>query len=273
MSTRPGTTGTFEFDPATNAFHVTFEGLLVNNLYPKTNPISTFDDVTAFLMPNQSQLLVFDDAPMIVPGVPGEPPINNLGMAYIPTRATFDPPSKLLTFGNDLAIGLVPDVSLVRTPEGTYVNETGSAEPVVGASFSINPLQFLGQDSTDRFLFGDSSFSIFNSSGAFASGRLTDIGIDPLSFSFTADVTLDDVPGELFSPFIQNWAVSPTISLLGPVATLDLVSATEGFSVAGGSPTDFINASRSQVPEPSTLMLLGSGLGLYVIVRMRRPRK
>lgn len=263
-SLRPGTTGTGALDPLTGEFQARYEGLLVNNLYPSTNPILYFSEVSGFLSPNLTEAFISTTEPMIVPGVPGQPPIDDRGMAYIATAATFDPASGLLSFGDNLDASLIPDVSLVRTPDGKYVSEAGGEESLVGASFLIDPLRFAGQDSAGRFLFADSQFSIFNASGTFASGQLTDIGIDPSSFSFTADVAFDDVMNALSSSFIEDWQAAPTLQLLGPVATLDLVSATEGFVLAGSSPVDFTNASPTAVTEPGTLLLFGTSLlGLF----------
>ena len=178
VSMRPNTSGTFQFEPTTGEFQARYEGVLVNDLYPETNPILFFSDVTGFVMPDQSEVLVFTTEPMIVPGVPGEPPVDSLGMAYIPTIATFDPVSNELTFGDNLDSGLAQDVALVRTPEGMYVSDFGVVEPLIGATFLVDPLQFLGQQSMGPYLFADSRFSIFNPQGVFATGLLTGIHIE-----------------------------------------------------------------------------------------------
>jgi len=271
-SLRPGTTGQGEVNSTTGEFQARYEGSLVNTLYPSGRPIVFFGEATGFISPDRSQVLLSTTEPMIVPGGPGQPPIDRLGMAYIATRATFDPASRALFFTDNVDPSLSPDVSIVRTPEGNYIADRLAGEPLVGARFLIDPLSFLGRDSTGRFLFADSHFSIFDSDGTFAAGQLTGIGIDPSSYLFTAGVVFDELSDALPSSFISNWRAAPFLQLLGPEATLDLVSATEGFLLAGSSPIDFINASPI-VPEPSMLLLLGSSLiGLAGIAWRRRHR-
>lgn len=246
----PGTSGSFEFDPETGSFEARYSGLLVNDLYPGENPIHFFSDVAGFVLSTDPrQIFVSTESePMIVPGAPGVPPVDNLGMAYIPTRAIFDPVRSQLNFRDSVSTEFNPSVSIVRTPDGTYISEVGDLEPLVGAKFVIDPLIFLRRDGdTGAYLFADSQFSIVNSN-QFARGRLTDIKIDPQSFLFTAAVVLDTSEGN--SPFIEAWRSAPGIQLLGPAATLDLVSATEDFSVAGSSPIDFINVAPTCTVDP-----------------------
>jgi hypothetical protein len=252
---RPNTVGRGELNLATGEFQARYEGLLTNNLYPATNPIRVFSEVAGFVGPDPTQVFLTATEPMIVPGVPGAPPLDSRGMAYIATMATFDQGSRLLTFRDNLTREPAPDVSIVRTQDGTYISEPDPREPLVGASFELDPLRFLGLNEAGRFVFEDAGFTIVNQDGILARGELSDIGIDPSSFRFTAAITFDELPGEFLSPFLRSWALAPDIQLLGPAATLDLVFATEGFTFTGASPTDFINGFP-RVPEPSTAALV-----------------
>jgi hypothetical protein len=176
----PGTNGSFQFDPQTGSFEARYSGLLVNDLYPAENPIHFFSDVAGFVLPEQPQQIFVstETEPMIVPGIPGEPPVDNLGMAYIPTRAMFDPLTSQLTFSDSVSTESTPSVSIVRTPDGRYIFEIGALEPLIGAKFRIDPLIFLRRDDgTGAYLFANSHFSIVNSKNV-ASGQLTNIKID-----------------------------------------------------------------------------------------------
>jgi PEP-CTERM motif len=270
MVLRPNTTGRGELDLVTGEFQARYEGLLTNNLYPASNPIRVFGEAAGFLGRDPRQVFLNTTEPMIIPGVPGAPPLDNAGMAYIATIAAFDQRSGLLAFRDNLNLEQPPDVSIVRTKDGTYISEADPREPLVGARFQLDPLKFLGVNGAGRFLFADSRFSIFNQDGTLATGQLSDIGIDPSSFLFTAEIAFDEA-GKLLSPFLQSWELAPEIQLLGPAATLDLVSATEGFTITAASPIDFINGFP-RVPEPTTLLLLGSGLAGLGVLRYRRNR-
>jgi PEP-CTERM motif len=270
MALRPNTTGRGELDLTTGEFQARYEGLLTNNLYPASNPIRVFSEVAGFLGRDPTQVFLNATEPMIIPGVPGAPPLDKAGMAYIATIAAFDQRSGLLAFRDNLNLEQPPDVSIVRTKDGAYISESDAREPLVGARFQLDPLKFLGVNGAGRFLFADSRFSIFNQDGTLATGQLSDIGIDPSSFLFTAEIAFDKA-GELLSPFLQSWELAPEIQLLGPAATLDLVSATEGFTITAASPIDFINGFP-RVPEPTTLLLLGSGLAGLGVLRYRRSR-
>ncbi|MGE3539509.1 MAG: PEP-CTERM sorting domain-containing protein [Candidatus Tectimicrobiota bacterium] len=256
---RQGTSGTFHFDPLRGIFRASYEGSLVNNLYPVTNPITFFSDISGLVFPNGTEIAIWTTSePAIIPGVPGESPLDSNGMAYVPTQVTFNAGSRSLSFGDNLYVHDTPDIAIVRTASGAYLTTSSASEPLVGAALSINPMQFLGKDGGGTYLFSDSDFSITGAGGILAAGRLLSPEIDSTTFQLTADPVVTFLESTIHDSFLNGWAKNPYIQLLGPVGTAELVSATDGFSLDGTSPTDFENLWTT--PEPSSWLLLATGL-------------
>lgn len=247
-----------DFNVGTGDITAYLETITSNDLYPiGINPILDFGKVQVKVLSDNEIELVSsaENNQIIVPGVTGQPPSYPLGLAYIGTIASFDSNTGLLTFGDNLGNGLTPDVSIVSSPDGIYYSSPTNAENLVGASFAIEPLQFLGQDNSGsdlRYLFSDAKFSLSNSNGIFASGVLKNIGIETYSFGFTGDVVLDDNINFLSSPFIDKWRSNPTIQLLGPLAANSLIASSLGFTQNGTSGVDFTNLEP--VPEPTSIL-------------------
>ncbi|GCA77357.1 hypothetical protein MiTe_04211 [Microcystis aeruginosa NIES-2520] len=252
----------FDFNLSTGKIDVYSEEEITNDLYPEANPILVFSYTQGQIVSDYEIQFTSNNDPMIVPGVTGQPPSYPLGMAYIGTIASFNSNTGLLIFRDNLGNGLTPDVSIVSSPNDTYYSSPTNSETLVGASFSVEPLRFLGVDTNDsdlRYLFSDARFSLFNSNGIFASGVLRNISIETYSFGFTGDVFLDKDTNFLSSPFIDRWRSNPTIQLLGPLATNLLLASTDDFIMDGTSGIDFTNL-EPKVPEPSsTLSLLALG--------------
>lgn len=268
---RPGSSASFNFDPSTGFFAAHFEGLLTNDLYPESNPIIYFSDVSGMLYPDGQTLRVSTTDPMIVPGVPGQSRAST-GMGYMATRPIFDADSGLLHIADNTDLSASPDVSILRDMAGTYLSSETSAEPLVGAVFDIEPIQYLSMDGQGNYIFGDTTFTICNGSGQLATGHLTNIRIQADTFSFMCDVS-SWTPGPLSSSYLDTWFnVSPSVQLLGPVATLDLVEGTTGsgaFSQSYTGHVDFVNGES--VPAPPSLALCVIGL-LTAGAFARRPR-
>ena len=260
ITPRPGIDGKFEFDSGTGKLDVRLEEILTNDLYPNTNPILIFSNAEGQIISDTEILFTTTSDLMIVPGVPNQPPIDAQGMAYIPTVAFYDANTNLLTFKDNLLLASNPDVSIVRTPGGTYLSTPGLTEPLVGATYQIQPLQFLGEDNNGCYRFSDSSFSIFNSDGVFIQGRLTNTGFCTDTFNFTSNAILEPLSNPLFSPFIERWIADPfpLLQLLSPEGTNALLGITGDFSVSGSSPIDAINLIP-KTPESSNI------LGLFAI--------
>lgn len=274
ISNRPNSNSNFEFDLSTGTINAYNEQQLINNLYPETNPILIFSNNVGNIVSDFEIFINSDSDPMIVPGVPGEPPINNLGMAYISTIASFDSQIGLITFHDNLSNGLISDVSIVRSSDGQYFSMPTNLESLVGASFEIEPLEFLdtdlGQDGRSHYFFSDARFSLFNSEGIFASGLLTNIKIETNFYGFTGDVVLDSDQAFLSSPFMNIWRLNPTIQLLGPLATESLISSTNRFTQDGISDTDFTNLEPEPVHEPPTILGTAVAFGFFMYFKKRK---
>ena len=251
------------------------EETITNDLYSGANPILVFSNTQGQIVSDNEIQVTSNNDPMIVPGFPGQLPSYPLGIAYIGTIASFDSNTGLLNFGDNLGDGLTADVSIVSSPDGTYDWNPTSSEALVGASFTIEPSQFLGEDNSGpdlRYLFSDSRFSLFNSDGIFASGILRNISIETYSFNFTGDIVLDENVSFLSSPFIDRWRSNPSLQLLGPLASNALIASTLGFSQNGTSGIDHVNLEP--VPEPLTILgsVAALGFGAYA-ERKRKPSK
>lgn len=281
ISLAPQKKYSFNINPTTGTIELKVEAITSNNLYSvDINPILNFGIAQGkILSDNEIEFVTSTNDPGIVPGVPGKPPINNLGMAYIATIASFNSQTSLLTFNDNLNNVLMPDISIVRSFDGQYFSRPTNAENLVGASYEIEPLQFLrtelGRDSFRKYFFSDARFLLSNSEGVFASGLLTNINIETNFYSFSGDVVLDKNQDFLPSPFMNIWRSNPTIQLLGPLGTESLISFTNRFTHDGTSNIDFTNL-EPKVPEPSSilgLLALGSlGTGLTLKRKLKQSK-
>ena len=246
-----------EFSPEFDRFVAHAEGRITNDLYPESRPMFVFEDIEGFVyLPfGREEAAVYGlNEPIITPGLPGGPPTTRLGEAIVATRVEFDEATRTLVFHENTDPSLDPDVSIVLSPTDVFAHGLGDGEPLVGAHVSIAALELIGTDpATGRFLFEDAAFEISGAGGTFAGGQLTDVGIDPVTYAFTALVEFEDIPGAVESPFIDQWRRGPVIDLLGPQGTLQLLALTDDFSISAMTNTDFIHLTA--IPEPSTLTI------------------
>jgi len=267
-----GPASTFQFTQPVSATILAFEAFieqeLHNDLYPAGNPIVFLEDVQGYVDLMTSTVCMCSSEPMIVPGAPGRAPVDNIGRLDAGARAVFDATAGTLTFGENTDLSLLPDVTMIRQPDGTYVSHPGAGEAAIGASLSLSVLTYAGQDGDGTHLFSDGTFSITDPSGGgtYVSGSLTDVHIDPLTMDFLATVVLDDIGDDLSSAFLDHWKTLPTqeIRFMSPVGAGDLIAGTQDFTVDWTTGSDWV----SLIPEPTSLSLLTlAGLGL---LRQRR---
>jgi hypothetical protein len=239
-------------------FEAHAEGIITNDLYPASRPVFTFADLEGYQGRDGSSAAVYGtNEPMIVPGPPSGPPTDLPGIAFIATRASFDPADGRLRFQENTDPSDSPDVSVILTPDGVFAGGVGSGEPVAGATFDLEPLMFTGFNATSgRFEFEDSSFEIVAGGTTLASGQFTDIGVDPERYLFTASLALDDLPPGVDSPFLDALATNlPQVLLLMPNAALDLLRGSDNFNSAYQTPTRLM-VLAALVPEPRSIVLL-----------------
>jgi hypothetical protein len=237
-------------------FEAHFEEISYNNLYARTNPMVGLVDVQGYMDIVASKVWLMASDPFMAPGVPGVPTETGLARMDVGVRGYFDVASKTLTFGENTNLSLTPDVTMVRDTSGVYTS-FDQREPIIGANFMIAPLTYVGQDTTGTYRFSDTTFRISDSSGTYASGTLTNIHIDTLSCELISEVTLDNVQGQLSSPFIDQWKslTFHEIRSKGPVFTIDLIAGTEGFTANWTTNSFWISVFGSNKPITSNILL------------------
>jgi hypothetical protein len=240
-------------DLAAGEFVAYAEGVIVNDLYPASRPIFVFQDIDGFVnFSRGGEVTAFaDNEPMIIPGLPPGP-ISDRPIAWIATRARFDAATAELRLMENTDNSQLPDVSVVLMPDEVFgLGLDNTAEPLVGASLAVDPLEFLERDAEGTFHFADAAFRVSEGDGTFVSGRLSDVHIDEDELVLLADIALDDPAGTLASQFIEAWRQQgPQGVLLGRLGVIDLLTATNDFTQTGTSQTDFIVLSID-IPEPT----------------------
>jgi len=266
-----GPASTFQFTqpigPTVLAFEAFTEEELHNDLYPASNPIVYLNDIQGYVDLTTSTVWMCSSEPMIVPGAPGRGPVDNIGRLDAGARAVFDATAGTLTFGENTDLNLLPDVTMVRQADGTYVSHTGAGEAAIGASLSLSVLTYLGQDGDGTRRFSDGLFSITDAAGGtYVSGSLTDVRIDPLTYQFIATAVLDDTSDDLSSLFLDHWKSLDTqeIRFMSPIGAADLIAGTGDFTVNWTTGSDWV----SLIPEPTALSLL-TVCGLALLRRRR----
>jgi hypothetical protein len=252
-------------------FEAHVEGWITNDLYTESRPIVTFLDLQGFLPGNDDATVYGTNEPLIVPGLPGQPPTTTAGIGFVATRAEFNQTTGTLSFHENTDPSKTPDLSVILTPEGVFAHGVGSGEPAVGAGVSITPLLFTGLDATSgRYEFADALLTILGDGGPFGTALLTDIGIDPETLVFTGKLEFNLPLLRTDSPFVNTLHGGPVdILLLTPSGTLELLTRTANFTRSGMTQTDFI--VLGVVPEPSALALCAAAL--FAVAAIGRRRK
>ncbi|MEX2142213.1 MAG: hypothetical protein WD894_23295 [Pirellulales bacterium] len=252
------------------------EGVITNDLYLDNRPIFTFSDLQGYVgLLGDTAAAYGTNEPMIVPGLPGGPPTELPGVAFIATRVSFNQANGRLQFQENTDPGRQPDVSVILTPSGVFAGGIGSGELVAGATFALEPLTFSGfNTSTGRFEFADSSFQILANQNVLVSGELANIGIDVQGYLFTAELVLDDLPPGLQSPFLEALTSNQSeFMLLTPAATLDLLMGSDNFNSPYQTGTQLM-VMAAVIPEPQSVVLtLVMAITYFVAARIRRGRR
>jgi hypothetical protein len=265
ISIRPGSGISFTFDSATRSFTASYEGLMTNNLYPSYNPIVFFSDVSGLIMNGGTEVAIWTiSEPAIIPGAPGQPPVDYSGMAYAPTKAVFDAQQGSLRFVDNIDVSKTPDISIERDAGGVYRSTHSALSELVDTRLSIDPLRYLGKGLDGSYLFSSERFTISNTNGPIIIGRLLNPHIDPHTYQFTATSAVDYFDTSIDDEFTESFVADGMMQLLGPVTTAELLMESNLFTANAESATDFINI---HVPEPSSVSIMFIGLGSLAAAR------
>jgi hypothetical protein len=99
-------------------FEAHVEGWITNDLYTESRPIVTFLDLQGFLPGNDDATVYGTNEPLIVPGLPGQPPTTTAGIGFVATRAEFNQTTGTLSFHENTDPSKTPDLSVILTPRG-----------------------------------------------------------------------------------------------------------------------------------------------------------
>ena len=170
-----------------------------------------------------------------------------------------------------------PIVSISPSPTTVFVGDTFTvdiaitdADNVFGYQFDLgfDPTKLAGIDITNGDFISDAI-------GFFVPGTVDNVGG---TISFTANAIIGAVPGVSGSGILAHASftalgVSPStpINLLGPILLDDVLNEISGVQSVGGTVTITANTDVTPVPEPATMLLVGSGLA--AAWRQRRKRE
>lgn len=252
--------------PTMLEFEAHFEGELTNDLYPASNPIVFLADVQGYIDTVSNSVWICTTEPMIVPGAPGQPPMDNFGEMDIGTRAVYDAIAQTLSFRENTDINLLPDVTLVRDQNGNHYSHLVSPEPTIGATASIASITYLGMDLAGVHRFSDAAFSISDPNGTYASGMFTNIHLDPVTMDFLATPLFVASELDLSSPFLDRWKAleNAEVIFMSRVGAADLLAGSADFTTGWVCESNWV----CLVPEPATVMLLA--VGVAAMLKRRR---
>ncbi len=169
-------------------------------------------------------------------------------------------------------------VVAVQYMDGSLLTANTPFETIIGAKVRISKLT---QSVSDPFSFLDGTLTIEAGKGVYVSGTLTNITFDPgtdttdgivtLNLGFALDNYWFTLLNQgLNSRFITEYANNS--SMVAGAIALTMVSSTmpnkliDGFDLN----THGSVAGQFQIPEPASILLLGSGLAGWLVVRRRR---
>lgn len=177
-----------------------------------------------------------------------------------------------LTFDTD-AQGITATGGTLTHEVGGYLAQTDTD----GANMSLYlPSSLLGNWS--QYLGGTLSFDAINLSGVASDwGDFGQVTLTGSAGQLTLDLAAAGTPGATWQTYATTLDAATWGSSLGDVlANVTGVSIVleshNGFGPGNSEINGFDNLKVSAVPEPSTLLMLATGLALMAVVNKRRPR-
>lgn len=257
--------GNFVFDFSTI-------GTLTNDIYNLSNPALDFVNANGRIFAGNTQqpptILVSAQDTLLVPGPKS---INESPIIYAAAQTSFSPSTQSIRFSAPTSGGqgipIVAIDTLNRSFESIFNNST---EDIIGASLMMDDFLLLDNDGA-KVYFSDAEFQITKNSTTMLSGVFTNISLDLISGLFVGD-TIDVqqlVADSILSDFFGE---KHQYQFMSPLNALYFYQLTDKFS--GLLTEDVIHPHitfvNHNVPEPATVILLISGIGILSFYRINR---